>query len=120
MHLDPNNTFEIDKGFTFDPKCSFAEEATGAVVNLTGKSIRFRLRCGGVSLTLLSGSPPTLNGSNVTITNAALGEFTLLLTDEETALFNPDAGASYDFGLVDGTNIYKIGSGPVKVYTTNG
>lgn len=75
--------FNITKGFTFSRSFKYRKQ-DGTAINLTGRVITFNLKQDSL-LTFNSASSPTASGSKVFVTNAANGEFSLLLTDEETA-----------------------------------
>jgi hypothetical protein len=117
-------TLKIDKGFTYIRAFTFNAPATGSTatnpiagdpVDLTGKSIIFNLRCGGVVLTINSGTPSAL-GSTITITDAINGKYTLKLTDEETDLFIAPVGRWW-MTLIDGGDESPLGYGGITVST---
>ena len=117
-------TLKIDKGFTYIRAFSFHAPAAGSTaanpivgdpINLTGKTLIFNLRCGGVILTINSGTPSAL-GSTITITDAVAGKYTLKLTDEETDLFNAPVGRWW-ITLINGGDEAPLGYGGITVST---
>ena len=117
-------TLKIDKGFTYfraftfnapAPGSTIANPIAGDPIDLTGKSIIFNLRCGGVILTINSGTPSAL-GSTITITDAINGKYVLKLTDEETDLFNAPVGRWW-ITLIDGGDEAPLGYGGITVST---
>ena len=117
-------TLKIDKGFTCfrafsynapAPASTAANPIVGDPINLTGKSIIFNLRCGGIVLTINSGTP-SASGSTITITDAVNGKYALKITDEETDLFNAPVGRWW-LTLIDGGDETPLGYGGITVST---
>jgi hypothetical protein len=79
------------------------KQSDGTPIDLTGKEIVFKLRFDEVVTTY--NSAPNSYGSAVTITDDVNGEFTVLVTDEETAVMEINSGRwwleLHDAGNVD-------------------
>lgn len=89
--------------------------SAGADINLTGTPLTFRIsRPPEADYVLVSGDPPNAQGSQLVITNAVQGKFTLTITDEDTALFEFNLGGWW-LGLNNGGAISRIAFGKVIV-----
>lgn len=107
---------ELERGRTYSK--SMRRKSNGAATDLTGKTLVFHLRKDGAKTDYLTlstdatgGNP---NGSRLQYTNQAGGEFSLTLTDEETAAMRFDAGF-YSFSLEYAGAKYDAGGGRVTV-----
>lgn len=90
------NWITVRQGVTFRRQPykfeSVGTDGTRTPVNLTGKIIVFRLKNvlsgGETDYVLRSDAEPTGTGSFIALTNAAAGEFNLVISDEDTATFS--------------------------------
>lgn len=82
-------TLTIFRGITVNLPWTW-EDADGLPTDLTGMSVVFKLKHDDTVLEYTSVA--NTHGSVVTVTDAAGGEFTVLITDEETTSFEFDSG----------------------------
>jgi hypothetical protein len=109
--------FRFYRGITFRRTFHYYSPA-GVDIDLTGKTLTFYLhsRSSGEDVLVLdTDDGPNVNGSELEITDASEGRFTLSVTDEDTTALDFREG-DWRITITDGAETDRLAHGPVVVH----